>query len=119
MAITTFGALKAAVADEFNNSALASRIAHFVNPVHTEIVRWCDPATNTAPLVADTDTNDVLVQFPDVYRYGILSRGCAFARDYTAAQIYEAQFQAQLRELAYSTLALPDGVSGQHTLSTP
>lgn len=119
MAITSFGVLKDAVADEFKNSALASRIAHFVNPVHAEIVRWCDASANTTPLVLDADTNDVLALFPDVYRYGILSRGCAFARDFDAGQIYEAQFQAQLRELASSALALPNGLSGQHLSSTP
>lgn len=108
--ITNLSDLRAVVTDEYNNSALATRFATFLDAVHVEISRWA-LATDLAALVEDADTNDVLTQYPDAYRYGCLARGCAFARDYDAAQIYEAQFQRQLQRIADSPLALASGLA--------
>ena len=115
MAINSYADLKAAVADEFLNSQLAARVDLFLVSVEADIKRWLHPSVLQAftPLVADSDTNAVLAQFPDVYRYGLLSRGFRFARDYEAAQIYEAQFQAELREVGVSDLAFPHGFHGR------
>jgi hypothetical protein len=115
--IASLADLRAQVADEFNNTALAKRFPQFLAQAHAEIAQWA-VASDLLKLVEDADVNPALLAFPEAYRFGCLARGCAFARDYEAAQIYEAQFQAELRRIGSSDLALVDGLQPSPSPST-
>ena len=115
--INTFTDLQAAVADEMKRRDMAARIPEFIRTAEREIAEWVDGAL--PPLGATTATNAVLAAFPMAYLYGATFRGMMFTRDYEAAEAYRTLFQAELTSLGYSPLALPCGLHGAHTCSTP
>lgn len=108
MAISNLGDLKAVVLDELHRRDMADRITEFVDFAHREIARWV--AAPLLALVDDTDSNAVLIAYPDAYRFGALARGSAFVRDFEGAAAFQVQFQAALLQIAQDPLALPDGL---------
>lgn len=50
-----------------------------------------------ADFAADSDENDILARFPDIYVFGVLSYHAALVRDVSAAAIWEAKYQAAKR----------------------
>lgn len=109
--ITNFGTLKTAVADWLNrddDTELTGYIPNFVQNAESRFLR--DPrvrdpdgaATRITTLAAgaDTGTNWLLTNYPDVYLFGALVESAPFVRDDDRLPIWEAELQRRLDELA-------------------
>ena len=89
--------LKQTITAYSHRSDLTAHLDQMVANVSDELDRRL--GTTTGPLIADTDTNDMLTHNADIYLYGSLKQVGVFTHNVQAVQAYDVLYEQAISNL--------------------